>query len=153
MIETKTGNNAKHTSQLWVLPFLSYGWWKHKNQIGGVWYTHSNTHFLFLNNITIIFINFFTYTYFHTYFQTTKHIFSNNKTHIFKHMYQTHVFDLYPYLVAFFFFLLSALCFAFPPPPPAGTILFIFVLFVVWLLLFNEINVLGCVLLIHMLYD
>ena len=113
MIETKTENNAKHTFQPWVPLFLSYRWWKHKNQTGGVWYTHSNTHVLFLNNITIIFINFFTYTYFHTYFQTTKHIFSNNKTHIFKHMYQTHVFDLYPYLVALFFFLLSALCFAF----------------------------------------
>ena len=35
----------------------------------------------------------------------------------------------------------------------AQTILFIFVLFVAWLLLFNEINVLGSVLLIHMLND
>ena len=30
---------------------------------GGVWYTHSNTHFQFLNNIIRISIHFFTHTY------------------------------------------------------------------------------------------
>ena len=43
----------------------------------GVWYTHSNTYFQFLNNVIHIFIHFFIHMYFYTYFQTTKHIFSN----------------------------------------------------------------------------
>ena len=42
-----------------------------------IWYTHSNTHFQFLNNITYIFIYFFT------------HIFLNKKIHIFKQLDQT----------------------------------------------------------------
>ena len=44
---------------------------------GGVWYTHSNTHFQFVNNMTRISI-YFSPT--GTYFQTTKHMFSNTYT-------------------------------------------------------------------------
>ena len=43
--------------------------------LGGVWYTISNNHFQFLNNIIRIFTHFFTHTYFHTYFQITKNMF------------------------------------------------------------------------------
>ena len=53
---------------LWCLRFQYYG---------PIWYTHSNTCFQFLNNITCIFTHFFTHTYFHTCFQflsaCTKH--------------------------------------------------------------------------------
>ena len=49
-----------------------------------VWYTHSNTCFQFLNNITRISTHFFTYTYFHTCFQflsaCTKHPLSFQKS-------------------------------------------------------------------------
>ena len=49
-------------------------YWDH---CGPVWYTHLNTYFQFLNNITHIFTHFFNYTYFHICFQflsaCTKH--------------------------------------------------------------------------------
>ena len=48
--------------------------------LGPAWYTHSNTCFQFLNNITCISTHFFTYTYFYTCFQTTKHMFLNTCT-------------------------------------------------------------------------
>ena len=38
VMETKTGNNTKHTSQSWVPPFLSYRWWKQNYE----WWKHKN---------------------------------------------------------------------------------------------------------------
>ena len=45
-----------------------------------VWYTHLNTCFQFLNNITRTSTHFFTHTYFHICFQITKHMFLSIRT-------------------------------------------------------------------------
>ena len=49
-------------------------WANQGDNYGLIWYTHSNTCFQFLNNITHISTHIFIHTYFYTYFQTTKHI-------------------------------------------------------------------------------